>query len=193
MKLKFLLLGILLFFMHSSAGAQHVALKTNLISDALLNPQLGLEARLASKWSLEIAGQVNFWTVDGHKWRHAVAQPELRYWFCRAFTGHFLGLHGIGGKFNVGNLDLDFDFLGLDMRKLKDRRYEGWLAGAGLAYGYAWPVHPHWNIEAEIGVGWIYNRYDAYPCAQCGTRLESDKSRHYFGPTKAAINIVYLF
>lgn len=172
--------------------AQDVALKSNLVSDAFLSPAVGLEVGIAPKWSIDISGQFNLWTVgDGHKWRHWLVQPEARYWFCRRFIGHFMGVHLLGGEYNIGKLDLNFKFLGTDFRNLRDRRYEGWGAGAGIAYGYAWAVHPRWNIEAEIGIGWVYTRFSSYPCAECGTRIEKNKPHNYIGPTKAAVNIVY--
>ena len=62
-----------------------------------------------------------------------------------------------------------------------------------MAYGYAWPVHKHWNVEAEIGIGWIYTRFDSFPCKDCGKKIDSDRVHNYVGPTKAALNIVYLF
>lgn len=175
------------------AQAQDVALKTNLISDAALSPNLGIEFGLAPKWSLDISGQGNFWTVNNHKWKHWLVQPEARYWTCRRFAGHFLGIHALGGQYNVGNIDLDLNMLGTDFRKLRHQRVQGWAAGAGIAYGYAWPVHPHWNIEAEVGFGWVYTRYDSYPCNTCGTKIDNDRVHNYVGPTKAALNIVYLF
>ena len=172
--------------------AQKAALKTNIVSDALLSPNLGLEVGLAPKWTLNVAGQLNLWSVDGRKWRHWLVQPEARYWFCRRFQGHFLGVHAIGGEFNAGNVDLPVKFLGTDFRKLKDRRYEGWGAGAGIGYGYDWILSRHWNLEAEIGIGWIHARYDAYPCAVCGRKLGSGH-HNYFGPTKVALNLEYVF
>ena len=193
MKIKLLLIPLLAILLYLPANAQKVALKSNLLYDATLSPNLGIEIGLAPRWTLDLSGNVNLWTVDGHKWKHWLVQTEARYWFCRRFAGHFVVLHAIGGQYNFGNLDIDMKFLGSDFSKLKDRRYQGWGAGAGIAYGYAWPVHPHWNIEAEIGVGWIYTRYDSYPCAKCGTKLESNRPHNYFGPTKAAVNIVYLF
>ncbi len=193
MKIKLLLIPLLAILLYLPANAQKVALKSNLLYDATLSPNLGIEIGLAPRWTLDISGNVNLWTVDGHKWKHWLVQPEARYWFCRRFAGHFVGLHAIGGQYNFGNLDIDMKLLGSDFSKLKDRRYQGWGAGAGVAYGYAWPVHPHWNIEAELGIGWIYTRYDSYPCAKCGTKLESNRPHNYFGPTKAAVNIVYLF
>lgn len=84
-------------------------------------------------------------------------------------------------------------FLGSDFSKLENRRYQGWLAGAGIAYGYSWILGKHWNLEAEIGLGYIYTRFDTYPCADCGRKIAEDGSHHYVGPTKAAINLVYMF
>lgn len=191
-KIKLIIALLLLAGAASSSFAQKAALKTNLVSDALLSPNLAVEVGLAPKWTLNVAGQFNLWSVDGHKWRHWLAQPEARYWFCRRFQGHFLGLHAIGGEFNAGNVDFPVKFLGSDFHKLKDRRYEGWGIGAGIGYGYDWILSRHWNLEAEIGIGWIHARFDEYPCAVCGTKLGSGH-HNYFGPTKVAVNLEYVF
>lgn len=191
-KIKLIIALLLLAGAASSSFAQKAALKTNLVSDALLSPNLAVEVGLAPKWTLNVAGQFNLWSVDGHKWRHWLAQPEARYWFCRRFQGHFLGLHAIGGEFNAGNVDFPVKFLGSDFHKLKDRRYEGWGVGAGIGYGYDWILSRHWNLEAEIGIGWIHARFDEYPCAVCGTKLGSGH-HNYFGPTKVAVNLEYVF
>lgn len=175
------------------SSAQKWAVKSNLIGDGLLSPNVAGEVGLAPKWSFETSLEANYWAVNDHSWKHLVIQPEARYWFCQRFAGHFVAAHALGGVFNVGNLDMDMNFLGTDFSKLKDRRYEGWGVGAGIAYGYAWPVARHWNIEAEFGFGWVYTRFDSYPCAKCGTKISSNKVHNYVGPTKVALNIVYLF
>ena len=195
MRTRIQLLSVLLLAVLSTMRlhSQDVAIKSNLVNDALLSPNLGVEIGLAEKWSLEIPAELNLWQVGDHKWRHWFVQPEARYWFCRRFAGHFVGVHAIGGEYNFGHLGIDVNFLGSDFRKLRDRRYEGWGVGAGVAYGYAWPVHPHWNIEAEIGIGWIYTRFDSYPCRDCGRKIDDNRTHNYVGPTKAAVNIVYLF
>lgn len=177
----------------AKAGAQDVALKTNLINDILLSPNLGVEIGLAPKWTLDLTGELNLWSVDGHSWKHAFFQPEARYWLCQRFAGHFVGVHAIGGAYNFGNLGIDINFLGSDFRNLRHKRYQGWAAGAGLVYGYAWPVHKHWNIEAALGLGWIYTRFDSYPCRKCGKKLQKNKPHNYVGPTKAAVNVEYIF
>ena len=85
------------------------------------------------------------------------------------------------------------NFLGTNLKNLKDHRYQGWYGGLGVAYGYSWILSRHFNIEAELGVGWIYTKFDTFECAGCGRRINSGRSHNYVGPTKAAINLVYVF
>ncbi len=135
------------------AGAQGFAVKTNVLSDAIMNVSLGLEAGLAPRWTLEAVAEVNAWTLSrGRRWKHWAVQPEARWWFCDRFAGHFLGLHVHGGQYNAGGFDGWYHFLGTDAGKLAGARYQGWFAGAGLAYGYAFVLGRHWNLEAEAGL-----------------------------------------
>lgn len=173
--------------------AQNVALKTNLLYDALLSPTLGVEVGLAPKWTMDVSGTLNAWTVNNKKWKQWMVQPEARYWFCQRFSGSFLAVHALGGQYNFGNLDLPFKFLGTDFRELKEHRLQGWMVGAGVGYGYSWILDRHWNIEAEIGIGWIYTRYDEFKCAGCGQKIKENMPHNYFGPTKAAVNLIYEF
>lgn len=174
--------------------AQEFALKSNLLYDATASINLGAEISIVPRWSIDISGNYNPWTFsDGKKWKHWLLQPEVRYWLCTTSDGHFLGAHLIGGQYNFGHFDPGFNLPGLRLRDLREFRYQGWGAGLGIAYGYSWLLDKHWNIEAEIGLGYIYTRYDVYECAGCGRKIEEDKRHNYFGPTKAAVNLVYTF
>ncbi|WP_262497243.1 DUF3575 domain-containing protein [Duncaniella muris] len=174
--------------------AQDLAVKTDLSSDIFTNINIGGEVGLAPKWTLDLSGEFNAWTFsDNKRWKHWFVQPEARYWFCDRFAGHFVGAHLHGGQYNVGGLDMGFSMLGTDFGKLKDYRFQGWFVGAGVAYGYAWVLGRHWNLEAEIGLGYSYTRYSQFKCAGCGKKLKSNRPHNYFGPTKAAINLVYVF
>ncbi len=176
------------------AKAQDAAVKTNILSDAFMNINLGVEAGLAPQWTLDLKGEFNGWTLShDRRWKHWLFQPEARYWFCDRFSGHFVGVHLHGGQYNIGGVDGKVNFLGTDARKLKDARFQGWFVGAGVAYGYAWILGRHWNLEAEIGIGYSYTRYDRFRCTGCGKRVETDKPHNYVGPTKTAVNLVYLF
>lgn len=186
------ILGI--FGFTAPAGAQDVALKTDLLYDAFLNVGLGAEVGLAPRWTLDVEGGLNGWTLShGRRWKHWAVQPEVRWWLCDRFAGHFLGVHAHGGQFNAGNIDNDISFLGTDFSKLSDSRYQGWFVGGGLGYGYDWVLGRHWNLEAEVGFGYSYVRYDEFRCAGCGKRTGEDLEHHYVGPTKAALSLVYVF
>ena len=185
-----LIVALTAFF---GAKAQDVNIKTNLLPDALLSPNLGVEFGLKPHWSLDLTGEVNLWTIDDHKWKHWLVQPELRYWFCEYFAKHFVGLHLIGGQYNFGNIKNSINFLGSDFSQLTDYRFQGWAVGAGIAYGYSFLLSKHWNLELEIGLGYIFTRYDKYECKDCNRKVEGPKDHNYVGPTKAAVNLVYVF
>lgn len=94
MKFKFLTFLLFLCCGICGAKAQEVALKTNLLSDAFLNPNLAAEVALAPRWTIDVSGQFNTWNLShDRKWKHWVVQPEIRYWFCDRFAGHFVGAH----------------------------------------------------------------------------------------------------
>lgn len=188
------LLFVLLSCIGLSVSAQNWAVKTNLLYDMTATMNLGAEVRMSPQWTLDVSANWNPWTFsDNKKWKQLSFQPEARYWFCEAFNGHFLGAHLLGGIYNMSNWDTDFTFWGTDFGKLKDHRYEGWMLGAGIVYGYQWILSKHWSIEAEIGIGYVYSRYDKYRCAGCGRKTEEGKSHHFVGPTKAAVNLIYVF
>ena len=185
---------LLMLFASLSLSAQNWAVKTNLLSDATASVSLGVEAGLSPRWTVDVSGSFNGWTFhDNKKWKHWLVQPELRYWLCERFNGHFFGAHLLGGIYNLGNIDADFKWLGTDFGQLKEHRFEGWMVGAGIGYGYQWLLSRRWSLEAEIGLGYIYTRADKYECAHCGDKKENDEPHHYLGPTKAAVSLIYAF
>lgn len=183
-------------FLLTAAGAvaQKVGVKTNLLYDATSTANLGVEFRLSKRWTLDVSGNYNAWTrEEGKTWKHWMAQPEFRVWTCDAFSGHFFAVHGLVGQYNFGGLKNDLNIFGSDLSQLTDYRFQGGAVGAGLAYGYVLILGRHLNLEAEIGAGFIYTRYDKFNCVGCGKKILAGIPEVYYGPTKAAISLVYLF
>lgn len=88
-----------------------------------------------------------------------------------------MGLHAHGGLFFGGS---------------HERRYDGYFAGGGISYGYDWILGPHWNVEAQVGVGYArlwYKESPRIPCQKC----QQDKHRNYVGPTRLAVSFIYIF
>lgn len=159
--------------------ANNVALKTNLLYDATLSPNLGVEFPIAPRWSLDLSGNYNGWKITNSKqWKHWFVQPEVRYWTKDLMKGHFVAGHVIGGQYNVA--------------LNKSVRRQGDAIGLGVGYGYNWRLNQNWGMEAEIALGYARLSYDTYPCTECGRKL-GHVNRNYVGPTKVALNLVYYF
>ncbi len=170
-------------------SAQSNAVKTNALGWATTSANAAFETGLSNRTTLEIGASYNPWTFgENKKFRHLMLQPEFRRWNCERFIRGFWGVHLVGGIFNVGNVKLPFDAY----PELKDYRYQGWFAGAGVSYGYDWYLSPRLNLEATAGAGYVYIDYKQYKCVKCGEKVGSDV-KHYFGITKLAVSLVYLF
>ncbi len=176
------------------ALAQKAEIKTNLLYWATSTPNVGFEGALSSRFTLSGVVGYNAFNFPGYlnsegtdvnpKFHHLLVFPELKYWFCRSFERGYLGLHGIYTDYNVGGLK-PFGFLGL-----ADTRYRGHAYGSGMSYGYQWALGESWGFELSLGVGYVYLRYSKYDCGVCGAG-QGAYSRHYFGPTKAAVSFSY--
>lgn len=173
----------------SLLSAQVLAVKTNLLADAVLSPNMSLELKLNSRFTFELSGHYHpFYTKSSfHRWRHWLLQPEFRFWGCEPFFSHFWGIHILLGEYNISDHRLPFGLYS----GTRNERYEGFVAGIGISYGYQWILSPHWGIEAELGAGYVRAEYNRYRCVYCGEKTGSGY-KHYLGPTKAAISLVYL-
>jgi outer membrane protein OmpA-like peptidoglycan-associated protein len=161
-----------------------VSVKTNLLYDATTTLNLGVGVTVGQKWSIELPVNYNPWTFgSGRKIKHWMVQPALRYWTKQSFSGSFFGVHAHGGQYNIARIG-------------GEARYQGWLVGGGLSYGYRWNWSRHWGMEAEIGLGYARLDYSEYAtsgrCAPCGSLVKQD-TYNYIGVTKAALSLVYTF
>lgn len=174
--------------------AQKIAVKTNLFYGAYTyTPNLNLEIGIGNYSTIDIGGGYNPWNRDGteqnnKKRVHWLGNIEYRYWLCQKFYGHFFGVHALASQYNLGQLELPLLF-GKGSRNF---RYEGYAIGSGISYGYQWILDKRWNLEANIGVGYIYLNYDKYDCQKCGQKVGS-YTRNNFLPTKAGISLIYTF
>lgn len=160
-----------------------LAVKTNLLFDAMTTMNLGLEVRVSPKSTIELSGSYNPWSwSDNRKLKSILVQPEYRWWVCDPFAGHFIGAHAQWGHYNYGNLPFG---------GFKNNRYQGDLYGVGFSYGYSWYLGKRWALEATVGVGYNYLEYQKFDCIPCGTPYGWE-NHHYFGITKLGLNLSFL-
>lgn len=195
-------LMVFAFIPFHSLNAQEVAIKNNLLYDATLTPNLGLEMTTGKRQSIQVVYGLNTWSFNGKspetksQAKHWVVMPEYRWWTCTALNGLFFGVHAMGGEFNAGNLNMPQTgvfFKGENlMKNVKDSRYEGKFLGGGFTIGYQYILSKHWNFELEAGVGYNHVWYDKYPCSVCSKKLGTGNT-NYVGVTKLGASFMYIF
>lgn len=190
---------ILLLAFAGTASAQKVAVKTNALYWATTTPNIGIEFSMGPRWTFEIAGGYNPWLLDKEtnmKVKHFLVTPEVRYWFCESFNGHFLGVNANYTQFNVGGVHVLNPFYksagdGPFIDACLNSRVEGWAAGAGITYGYSWIISPRWNMEFNLGLGYWYSDYDRYESRKCGL-FQDSAIKHVFGLTDLGLSFIYM-
>lgn len=61
-----------------------------------------------------------------------------------------------------------------------------------MEYGYALPIARRLNIDFVLGVGYWGGKYHTYNPRDGHYVWQSTRQRHWFGPTKAEISLVWL-
>ncbi len=168
--------------------------KTNLLYGALAYaPNLAVEVGLGAHTTLDLSGSYNWFYLKGGKDNnkklvHWIIQPEFRYFFKERFNGHFVGLHALYSEYNIGGYELPMLF-GDDS---KYYRHQGNAYGVGFSYGYQLPVSKCFSLEFNVGAGYMQMQYDKYKGTTCGEIKDKNIVKHYFGPTKAGISLIFL-
>ena len=176
------------------AGLDNIAIKTNLLYDAVAIPNLGFEYHLGKNFSVSADWMYAWWDKHdiGWYWRTYGGELAIRKWFGkktsdRLFTGHHIGLYGqcltydmaINGRGQIGG--------GSEESLWGKANF-----GAGVEYGYSLPVSKRLNFDFSIGVGYFGGQYQEYEAQDDCYVWQTTKRRQWIGPTKAEISLVYL-
>ena len=62
----------------------------------------------------------------------------------------------------------------------------------GVEYGYSLPIGRRFNIDFSLGLGYLGGEYLEYVPVDDRYVWQTTKQRHFFGPTKAEISLVWL-
>jgi hypothetical protein len=171
-----------------------VAIKTNLLYDAVAVPNLGAELYIGRGWTVAGAWNCAWWSRQSHNrtWRYCGGELALNRWFGkgtldRRFTGHHAGIYA---------QCFTYDFaLGRD----------GYLGGKpggnslqspcyafGIDYGYSLPIAKSLNLDFSIGLGYSGGKYYEYRHIDNCYVWQATKNRRWLGPTKAEVSLVWI-
>ena len=172
---KSLLLTLMLLFC-TAAFSQHVAVKTNVLLDGLLTPNLGFELTTGKQTSLAVN------LLSCHKALkqdiNAVAiQPEYRFWYSGVpMNRGYVGVIGLAGFYHG-----DFG----------KTRYDGYGGGAGVSFGYVMNLTNRFNLEFSTGFGAFY--YHQKQAHEPELPDQAEPNRGYaLIPLQAAVSLSYI-
>lgn len=182
---------------HTSVKAHkpfYMALKTNLLYDVALLPNLGAEFYIGHDWSLTADWMYGWWDRDASHfwWRAYGGTLGARRWFGRKaeekpLTGHHIGAF-------AGIVTYDFELGGTG--------YMGGLPGrtlwdrcnfiCGIEYGYSLPVARRLNLDFSVALGYLGGKVIKYEPRDDFYEWKSVRNFRWFGPTKIEIALVWL-
>lgn len=172
----------------------YMSLGTNMLYDALLLPNIGIEFYLGKHWSVNANWIYGWWSNNNHHryWRAYGGDIGIRYWLGNAsrrkpLTGHHIGVYG-----QMMLYDFEFGGKGQMCGRPGGNIWEKSNYGGGFEYGYSLPVGRRINIDFSLGIGYIGGEYYEYQPEDGHYVWLRTKKRRWFGPTKAQISLIWL-
>ncbi len=172
----------------------YMAVKTNMLYDVAAVPNVGVEFYLGKNWSITGNWMYGWWNSDRHHrfWRIYGGELGVRKWFGKKadekpLTGHHLGVYG-----QVFTYDFEWGGKGYMGGAPGKMLWDTPNYAVGIEYGYSLPIARRLNIDFTIGLGYWGGRYYVYTPHDGHYVWEATKNRHWFGPTKAEISLVWL-
>ena len=172
----------------------YMSLSTNMLYDALLLPNIGIEYYIGKNWSVNANWLYGWWDRSKrHRyWRAYGGDISVRKWLGSAAARKPLSGHHIGIYAQMLLYDFEFGNKGQMGGMPGGKIWEQANYGAGVEYGLSLPVHRHINIDFSLGIGYIGGKYYEYRPEDGHYIWLGTKKRRLFGPTKAQISFVWL-
>lgn len=155
----------------------HVALRANLLRWATLTPDLGLEWRVNSSWSIVVNSSWTSWSWNDKDRRYALweVMPEVRYYIGEQKAWY------VGAMFKAGQFNY----------KLSETGKQGDLIGGGITGGYQFKLNKALSMDFNFGLGYLNADYEKYTVID-GVRVRQGKeTKNWWGPTSAGVTLVW--
>lgn len=172
----------------------YIGMKTNLLYDALLLPNIGAEFYLGKNWSIVGNWTYGWWNKNKtHRyWRAYGGDLAVRKWFgakanAKPLTGHHLGLYA-----GVFTYDFEFGGKGYMGGRPGHSLWNRCMYTAGVEYGYSLPIARRLNLDFTLGVGYIGGKVVKYHPKGDKYIWDSTKNYNAVLPTKLEVSLVWL-
>lgn len=172
----------------------YMDIRTNMLCDAMLLPNIGIEFYLGKNWSVAADWLYGWWKTDRSKWywRAYGGDIAIRKWLGKAsrkkpLTGHHLGLYG-----QIFTYDFKTGRRGYMGGKPGGTLWDKMNYATGIEYGYSLPIAKRLNIDFAVGIGYWGGTYYEYIPLNGHYVWQSTKQRCWIGPTKADVSLIWL-
>lgn len=172
----------------------YMSIKTNMLYDVLAVPNIGVEFYLGKNWSVAGNWMYGWWKKsEKHRfWRIYGGDIVFRKWFGqkadeKPLTGHHVGVYG-----QIFTYDFEWGGKGYMGGQPGGTLWDKANYAFGVEYGYSLPVADRLNIDFTIGLGYWGGKYYKYIPLDGHYVWQATKNRHWVGPTKVEISLVWL-
>ncbi|MDE6521499.1 MAG: DUF3575 domain-containing protein [Muribaculaceae bacterium] len=172
----------------------YMGIKTNMLYDALLLPNIGAEFYVGKNISLTADWMYGWWDRDRshYYWRAYGGNIGARWWFGKKahekpLTGHHLGLFA-----GVVTYDFELGKGGIMGGIPRGTLWDRCNFISGIEYGYSLPVARRLNIDFSLAFGYMAGKYLKYEPKYGFYIWQSTHHLRWLGPTKAEISLVWL-
>ena len=160
------------------------SLRTNILYDAMLIPNISAELYVGKNWSLGL-GYWYTWLSSRkcHKyWRTYGGEVNVRKYFGTQAARKPLTGHHIGIMSQIMMYDFELGGNGY----MSDCSYS-----VGIEYGYSIPMGRRLNLDLGLAVGYLGGEYMEYRHIDTHDVWQSTHNRHWVGPVKAEVTLAW--
>jgi hypothetical protein len=163
-----------------------IAIRTDLMSDVLLIPNIGVEMSLPDNWSVSTEfvyanwnnmTKHRYWDINGGRIciRKYFGEAALR----RSFSGHHVGISttAVAYNFCIGNLGQKSSTANII---------------AEVDYGYSFQLKTNLNLDLEAGIGYLNGKYHEYVVEDNHDIWRGTIRRNNIVPGKLSISLIWL-
>ena len=170
------------------------ALKTNALYDVALVPNIGAELYFGENWSVGANVMYAWWKNDSsHKfWRVYGGDIYARKWLGKKAEEMPLTGHHVGAYLQMLTYDICNGDKGYMGGKPGGNLWDKFHYSYGVEYGYSLPIARRLNLDFSLGLGYMGGTYYEYRIDDDCKVWQATKKRHWWGPTKAEVSLVWL-
>lgn len=164
--------------------------RTNLLGDAVLVPNLGGEITIGKDWSLGADFYLQ-WIRNLEKdkfYKTYILDVDARYWWGQQHRKRQLSGWHVGPYGQAITWDMENGHRGTQSRVFF------WTFAVGGELGYNLPLgkKQRWGLDFNIGVGYLHTKYNVYnPGHNKQYFFDHRQCKNFFGPTKIGVSLNY--